>query len=78
MRLEEPAAFGQLGHAGNVAFLVAPPAGGADVVPRQQRLRPEGHLAVRVLFVGGQTLPAVADRAAEPGGNGAAPGWDET
>ena len=69
LRFEQAAAIGQLRHAGDLAFFVAPPAGSADVFLGQQRLLPERHLSVRVLLVGGQPLPAVADRAAEPRGD---------
>ena len=66
---KEVAALGQLRHAGHFAFLVAAAAGGANVVLGEQRIGPEIDLAVRALLVGGQALAAVADGAAEPGGN---------
>ena len=57
LRFEQVAAFGQFRHAGHVAFLMAAAAGGADVVFRQERVLPERHVAVRVLFVGGSPWP---------------------
>ena len=69
LRFEEPAAIGQLRHAGHFPFFMAAPAGSADVIPGQERLLPEFHLPVRVLLVCGESLSAVADRTAEPGGH---------
>src|ERR1039457_517090 len=69
LRFEEPAAIRQLRHAGYLAFFMAPPARCADVFLGQQRLLPERYLSVRALFVASQPLPAVTDRAAEPGGD---------
>jgi hypothetical protein len=68
LRFKQAPALCQLGHAGDFALLVAAPAGGANVLPRQQRLLPELNFSMRVLLIGGQALPAVTDRAAEPGG----------
>src|ERR1035441_4118372 len=69
LRFEQAAAIRQLRYAGDLAFFMAPPAGSADVFLGQQRLLPERHPSVRVLRVGGKPLPAVADGAAEPGGD---------
>ena len=63
--LEEAPALGEFRHAGNIALLVATAAGGANVVLREKRVRPERHLAVRALLVGGKTLAAMADGAAK-------------
>src|ERR1022692_2575983 len=62
-------AFRELRHIGDVAFLVASAAGGANVVLCQQRILPELHVAVCVFLVGGQALPAMANGTAEPGRN---------
>src|ERR1039458_10490157 len=62
-------ALRELRHIGDVAFLVASAAGGANVVLCQQRILPELYVAVRVFLVRGQALPAMANGTAEPGRN---------
>src|SRR5665213_3612321 len=62
-------ALRELRHIGDVAFLVASAAGGANVVFCQQRILPELHVAVCVFLVRGQALPAMANGTAEPGRN---------
>ena len=61
--------LGQLRHAGYIALFVASAAGSADVVPCEERGLPERDVAVGALFVGSKALAAMADGAAELGGD---------
>ena len=63
LALKQPAAFSQLRHSRNLAFLMAAAAGSTNVFLREQGIWPEVHFAVCRFFVCRETLTAMTDGA---------------